>query len=132
MFLPDLYVLLDRSDDIDSKPLLPWIHHTSPIGFLLAALVNINTLSFNLNTVGSNMENVTKPYLALPLVSFFSDMRPCSTQLITSLQTCSSAISIMLYGMYLIYSTFKLDHSFIYLIELSILIFLLQWSLRHV
>ena len=76
------------------------ICHTSPTRFLLAALVNIKTPPFILNTAGSNMERTTKTYLALLLVSAFSGNCPFSTQLIISLQTssldCSFVISIRL------------------------------------
>ena len=56
------------------------IHHNSPIRFLLAVLVNINTLFFILITSVSNMKRATKTSLALPLVSFFSSTHPCFTQ----------------------------------------------------
>ena len=76
------------------------IRHTSPTQFLLAALLNINTPSFILNTAGSNMKHATKTSHALPLVFAFSGNCPFSTQLITLLQTlsldCSLAILIRL------------------------------------
>ena len=63
--------------------------------------VNIITPSLILNTSGSNIERATNTSLALPLFSAYSGTRPCSTQLITSLQTssfsCSSAISAVLH-----------------------------------
>ena len=68
MFLQKPCDLLHSSDDMDSGR---HIRQTSPLRFLLAALVNINTQSFILNISGSNIELATKTYLALPLVSVF-------------------------------------------------------------
>ena len=62
------------------------IRHPSPIWFLLAALVNINTQFLILNASGWNIKHATKTSLALPLVSVFSGSCPCSIQLITSCQ----------------------------------------------
>ena len=90
-------------------------------------VVNINTLSFILNTSGSNMECSTKTSHALPFVYVFSSTLPCSIQLITSLLTLSLVCSFnqaALYKLNFIYSPFKLNHRFLYLVEFNILFLL--------
>ena len=104
---------------------LPHLSYTVPISCLGENQHSV----FHLEHFGIIHGTCYQTSLALPLVSVFSGTHPFSTQLITLLQTlslaCSSAILIMPCWMCCISFTppFKLNHRFLYLIELCILVF---------